>query len=359
MVGAEGTVPAEYRRSPYLLVEWSGSDLVVEQCDSGRRFRAGADLLDLLSQLAAWTPAGRLTGSDVKWTVGHLEELSGLGLVDRRPGARPGPEESSEGDAGPRRAGGPSWWAPVELAVQRRGGLGGFDPDAVRGRGPPPPGFKTTPPGRVVPLPEAVTVDAALSEVLAARRTIRTYAEAPLDLGRLSSLLFHAARVVGAVADPVAGTLVRRPFAAGGARNELEIYLVANDVDGLERGAWYYDGRAHHLVALDVGEEGGRRVNQEVYQAAGSALSRDAPAVLLITAVFGRVMWKYERIALSVIYKDVGCLLQNLYLVATALGLAPCAIGGGRESANASWLGLDPLVESQVGCFVVGARAAP
>jgi Nitroreductase len=70
--------------------------------------------------------------------------------------------------------------------------------------------------------------------------------------------------------------------------------------------------------------------------------------VLVITAVFARVMWKYQGIGLSLIYKDTGCLTQTLYLVATALGLAPCAIGGGDERAVAHWLGLDPLVEAPV-----------
>ena len=76
--------------------------------------------------------------------------------------------------------------------------------------------------------------------------------------------------------------------------------------------------------------------------------------MLLVTAVFARVMWKYEGIGPGLIDRNVGCLYQTIYLVATALGLGPCAIGAGDEAANASWLGLDPLVESQVGCVLIG-----
>ena len=45
---------------------------------------------------------------------------------------------------------------------------------------------------------------------------------------------------------------------------------------------------------------------------------------------------RYGHLALSLIYKDVGCLLQTLYFVATAQELAPCAVGGGDEAANSS-----------------------
>ena len=38
--------------------------------------------------------------------------------------------------------------------------------------------------------------------------------------------------------------------------------------------------------------------------------------------------WKYASIAHALTLKNVGVLQQTLYLVATAMGLAPCALGG-------------------------------
>ena len=51
--------------------------------------------------------------------------------------------------------------------------------------------------------------------------------------------------------------------------------------------------------------------------------------LLVLTARFQRVSWKYELIAYATILKGVGVLYQTMYLVATAMRLAPCAIGAG------------------------------
>ena len=62
-----------------------------------------------------------------------------------------------------------------------------------------------------------------------------------------------------------------------------------------------------------------------------------------------RTTWKYDSIAYSVILKEVGCLLQTLYLAATALGLGACALGAGPLDLLARVTGVDALVEPQVG----------
>ena len=52
-----------------------------------------------------------------------------------------------------------------------------------------------------------------------------------------------------------------------------------------------------------------------------------APQVLIIvTARFGRISWKYSSIAYALILKDVGVLIQTFYLMATDIGLGGCAI---------------------------------
>jgi hypothetical protein len=44
-----------------------------------------------------------------------------------------------------------------------------------------------------------------------------------------------------------------------------------------------------------------------------------------------------------------------MYLVATAMGLAPCALGGGDSDLFAQASGLDYLAESAVGEFILGS----
>jgi SagB-type dehydrogenase family enzyme len=58
----------------------------------------------------------------------------------------------------------------------------------------------------------------------------------------------------------------------------------------------------------------------------------------------------------ALVLKDLGALMQTMYLVATAMGLAPCAIGSGDAAVFARATGLDPLAESSVGEFALSTR---
>jgi SagB-type dehydrogenase family enzyme len=55
------------------------------------------------------------------------------------------------------------------------------------------------------------------------------------------------------------------------------------------------------------------------------------------------VSWKYEGIAYSLILKHAGAIMQQLYLVATAIGVAPCSLGVGDSRLFAQATGLNPL----------------
>lgn len=333
-----------YRRSPHLLVQWHDDELVLLHCDSLRRFRVDERLLALLAALRDWTSPAELADVRPEVTAADLERLAELGVVVAEdPDAAPG---------GPR-----DYWDPLELAVHRQGNHGGYEEARVRDRGEPPPAaFKPIPAGTPTPLPPARPLPATLEGVLARRRSVRTYAARALRLAELSTVLHHAARVSATFADPLLGEHALRPFAAGGARGELELYVVANHVAGLPAGAHYYDARGHTLVQLRRADAYQARLNRALHAATGGRLNRDPAAVLVITAVAARVLWKYQGIGLATIYKNTGCLLQTLYLTATAAGLAPCAVGGGEEWRTARWLGLDPVAEPQVGCFLLGPR---
>ncbi|MFB2837768.1 nitroreductase family protein [Floridanema evergladense] len=58
----------------------------------------------------------------------------------------------------------------------------------------------------------------------------------------------------------------------------------------------------------------------------------------------------------SSILKNVGAVFQTMYLVATSLDLAPCAIGCGNADLFASAFGTDYYTESSVGEFALSSR---
>ena len=59
----------------------------------------------------------------------------------------------------------------------------------------------------------------------------------------------------------------------------------------------------------------------------------------------------------ALILKDVGSIYQQLYLVATALGLAPCGLSFGSSELFEQASGLPNHLECSVGEFMIGNPA--
>lgn len=191
--------------------------------------------------------------------------------------------------------------------------------------------------------------DSSFTEVLEDRRSIREHDEwSPLTAEQLGEFLFRCARVRG-----VEDEHVDRPFPSGGGLHELELYPVIRNVEGIEPGLYHYDGHDHRLehvsdLTLPV---------QQLLSNAAQASFADEPQVLIVVAArFGRVMRHYEGMAYALILKDTGALYQTMYLVATSMGLSACALGGGDSTSFTAATGVDYLVESQVGEFILGSR---
>jgi oxazoline/thiazoline dehydrogenase len=90
---------------------------------------------------------------------------------------------------------------------------------------------------------------------------------------------------------------------------------------------------------------------------AARASGRVTPPQVLVTlaARFRRVSWQYSGIAYALILKDAGALIQTMYLVATALGLAPCALGSGDSDLFAQATGEDYYEETSVAELMLGS----
>ncbi|MFJ6217410.1 SagB family peptide dehydrogenase [Streptomyces sp. NPDC092296] len=222
-------------------------------------------------------------------------------------------------------------------------------------------------PGIDLPVPDwdaVVARDPAFSEVLEGRRSVRGYAETPVTLEQLGELLYRSARVrrviPGDPESPTAYDIVERPYPAGGATGELEVHLSVARCAGLVPGVYRYDAAAHRLRPRRWSGPADEAAFRELLTAAWRATNCTVePQVLItVTSRFGRLSWKYSQIAYALTLKHVGVLYQTLYLVATAMGLAPCGLGSGDTDAAARALGLDWTSETSVGEFLIGSRPA-
>lgn len=246
---------------------------------------------------------------------------------------------------------------PLELAFHRALNEGGFFPDLVD-LDSPPRVAKEEREAEYVPLRSYATLDSdrSLTECLATRRSIRSYADMPLPKRLLEQLLQFTARAHALVLTPQLGWISLRNYPSGGARYPLEIYPVVYNVTDLEAGIYRYCPFQHRLEVIASDPEHRQLLLVSAKRCMGDLLPlRGDPAVLfVITAVFARTCWKYRGIPYHIILRETGALYQTLYLAATSLNLAPCAIGAFPERAVAEILHLNSCDEAQVGFFALG-----
>lgn len=234
---------------------------------------------------------------------------------------------------------------------------------------PPPPAVRTPWSGEAIDLqPFTAGPEPALSPfaaLLRERHSTREFDDAqPITIAELAQFLDRAARVQwkwtspldfgdGSVGPDIDYT--RRPYPSAGSAYELELYLLVAHCDGLARGLYHYDADRHALVAIEA------RAQEIETQLASAQFAMDAsgPPQILVTiaARFDRISWKYSGIAYSLILKDVGVLLQTLYLTATDLDLGGCAIGLSNLDLFAKMTGQDFYREGPVGLFALGRGA--
>lgn len=209
--------------------------------------------------------------------------------------------------------------------------------------------YKAYPGATTVVLPPVPTPGGlALAEVLARRRSIREYSGRALTLEELSRLL-HGATGITDQRDP---TLFFRSVPSSGALYPLEVYPIIFDVAGVAPGVYHYDVLRHRLNVVRSGD-----VRTAVFQAGLSQdMFRTAPLVLVITGFFPRVQFKYADRSYRYIMLEAGHLGQNVYLTATALGLAPCGVGAFFDDDFNRLIEVDGDEELTVYVMCIGAR---
>jgi SagB-type dehydrogenase family enzyme len=180
----------------------------------------------------------------------------------------------------------------------------------------------------------------SVEEALATRRSLRQWAKGSLSLPELSQLAWAAQGITSPEGKRTA------PSAMG--RYPIELYVVANDVQGLAPGIYRYVPRGHGLVLVTAGD----RRAEVAKGAAGQASVASAPAVLIVAAVPARLGARGERTDRFVAV-EAGAVLQNIYLQATSLGLGAVAVGGFRDADLAAALPLradeQPIIVVPVG----------
>ncbi len=196
--------------------------------------------------------------------------------------------------------------------------------------------------------------DRPFTDVLENRQSIRDHGVSPITLHQLGEFLYRTARVKQ-ISPGGKYELTHRPYPGAGACHELEIYPLIHQCEGLESHLYHYLGDQHALEVISPVDSAKKEALLKASMEA--TLAQNPPQILfLITARFQRMSWKYESMAYSVILKNTGVLIQTMYLVATAMNLAPCAIGNGDSDLFSQMIDGDYYEETTVGEFILGTR---
>ncbi|HEY7874977.1 MAG TPA: SagB family peptide dehydrogenase [Actinomycetota bacterium] len=256
-----------------------------------------------------------------------------------------------------------------DLLFHRRSRLGLHD-DAFGGtfpfldRIPAPPAVRERPTGDAillgVPPEPAPDAEPPFAEVLEKRASVRRYGSEPLTIRQLGELLFRTARARARYGpEPEAGLpyeALDRPVPSGGGMHDLEVYLVADRVDGLASGLYHYDAARHALEPLPPREGAATSLLQGAIAASGAP---EPPHVLItIASRFTRMAWKYRAISYATTLKNVGALYQTVYLVATAMRIGTCALGSGNSAVQSKAFDLTARSEIPVGEMMLGSLPA-
>jgi oxazoline/thiazoline dehydrogenase len=225
----------------------------------------------------------------------------------------------------------------------------------LEGRVAPAPPIKPRPRGKRISLfqpnlARLTKADWSLTRALEERQSHRKHGETAITLKQLGEFLYRSARV-RRVNSKGRYAVTSRVYPSGGAAYALELYLAVNKCDRLDAGLYHYCPKRHELQQMS-------RMNSDVQTILGDAaraVGAEAPQVLVIIAArFLRASWKYSAISYALILKEVGVLMQTMYLVATAMNLGVCAIGAGDSNVFAKAAGINYYDEGSVGEIILG-----
>lgn len=174
---------------------------------------------------------------------------------------------------------------------------------------------------RVISLPELKYAGATtVEQALRTRRSVREYKNEPLDIAAISQLLWAAQ-----------GTNHPRGYRtapSAGALYPLELYVVAGNVTGLSPGTYKYIPHRHELKRVIEGD-----IRAALSTAAlNQTFISDAPAVIVVSAVYARTTRVYGERGIRYVHMDTGHVCQNVHLQAVSLGLGTVVVGAFRDN---------------------------
>ena len=199
-----------------------------------------------------------------------------------------------------------------------------------------------------LPKPNAEFKIKDFQEVMLKRRSVRLFLNEPISLETLSTLLYYTAGVTGFVSAYGYKNFPKRIYPSAGGLGEIEVYLLPSNVNGLKKfNVYHYNALHHTLENINNNEDEGKLLYENALSV--MPVNETHPAIVtVITAYAGKMIEKYKERGARFVFIDAGIIVENFYLVATALGLGIVALGGISDEMVEKVLRIDPSAELEI-----------
>jgi putative peptide maturation dehydrogenase len=202
--------------------------------------------------------------------------------------------------------------------------------------------------------PRKTEFDALLSK----RKTCRNFdPEQSISSEDLATMLHRVWGAIGTLELAPGAVAVKKNSPAGGGLHATEAYVLVQRAEGLVPGIYHYLSMQHALEPMQQSTQADMR--ELMYQCvAGQEWFQDVPVMVVMTARFDRLFWKYRRHAKAwrVVHLDVGHLSQTMYLSAADLGLGAFVTAAINDHTVEKTLGLQTLKEGAIVIVGFGPR---
>jgi SagB-type dehydrogenase family enzyme len=186
---------------------------------------------------------------------------------------------------------------------------------------------------------------------LSALSTIATPAksEVRVNLQTLAEIFYLSAGITRR-RSYAGGEMLFRAAACTGALYHIDLYLVCDDIEGLDAGVYHFSPQDFSLRQLRHGD----------YQSALVSASGEEPAIsnascLIVSgSTFWRNAWKYQARAYRHCYWDNGTILANLLAAAAARNLPAKVVLGFVDATVSQLLALDRQREAPLSLVALG-----
>jgi len=154
----------------------------------------------------------------------------------------------------------------------------------------------------------------SIEEVLRKRESTRIYLDKELTLQQISYLLWAAQGMRNSN---------HRVAPSAGGTYPIELYIVVRNVEKVPQGVYKYVPKNHVLVKILKDD-----IREKLCDATlGQKSVENAPAVIIICAVYERTTAKYGERGERYVHMEAGHVAQNVYLQTAALNLGTVVIG--------------------------------